>query len=107
MFSQILKYLSSKYNETKLITRVLMPINMIMAFSHTKKLLRIFIHLRDAGIFESIDEARQIEDKTFEEQVKKFFDKAKSAETNLLYEIENYKIKKEDLKIYCDEIEKK
>ena len=57
---------------------------MIMTFSHPKKLLRVFIHQRDAGIFESIDEARKIGDKTFEEQVKIFFDKAKSAETNPL-----------------------
>jgi hypothetical protein len=55
-----------------------------MTFSHPKKLLRVFIHQRDAGIFESIDEARKIGDKTFEEQVKIFFDKAKSAETNPL-----------------------
>ena len=106
MFSQILKYLSSKYNETKLKTSVLMLINMVMTFSHPKKLLRVFIHLRDAGIFESINEARQLEDKTFEEQAKIFFEKAESAKTNPLYEIENYKIKIEDLKIKCDEIEK-
>ena len=106
MFSQILKYLFSKYNKTKLKTSVLMLINMVMTFSHPKKLLRVFIHLRDAGIFESINEARQLEDKTFEEQVKIFFDKAESAKTNPLYEIENYKIKIEDLKIKCDEIEK-
>ena len=107
VYSQIVYFMSEANKETKLKNLSLMLVNILMNYCHPTKLSRILIQLRDAGIFDYLEQARKHEDKSFEEQIKIFIGKTELVLADSDYEIEIYKKEIEEIKTHCYEIEKK
>lgn len=97
IFSQVINLFASN-NETKIKTRILLFINVLLNFCDSFRLPKLLIQLKEAGIYEALEKQSKLRDKEFQDQLTNFQMKTGRIISGSDYELVVYKRELETMK---------
>ena len=97
IFSQVINLFASN-NETKIKTRILLFINVLLNFCDSFRLPKLLIQLKEAGIYEALEKQSKLRDKEFQDQLTNFQMKTGRIISGSDYELVVYKRELENMK---------
>ena len=97
IFSQVINLFSTN-NETKIKSRILLFINVLLNFCDSFRLPKLLIQFKEAGIYEALEKQSKLKDKEFQEQLTNFQMKTGRIISGSEYELMVYKKELENMK---------
>lgn len=107
VFSQVVNLLTDNNKDSDIKIKGLLFINVLLNFCEPAKLAKLIQQLREAHIFNLLENIAKLRDQSFQEQLTNFQIKTNSVICGSDYEVSIYKKRVEEMRKKCDEVEKK